>query len=38
VKVAERLGEKVEGETELLGKRVLLYGINRDEWIRSQKI
>ncbi len=32
IKVAERLGEKVEGETELLGKQVLIYGISRDEW------
>ena len=36
VKVAERLGETVEGETELLGKRVLLYGISREEWRRRQ--
>src|SRR5947207_1838786 len=32
IKVAERLGEKVEGETELLGKRVLIYGISRAQW------
>jgi RimJ/RimL family protein N-acetyltransferase len=32
IRVAERLGEKVEGETELLGKNVLLYGISRNEW------
>jgi RimJ/RimL family protein N-acetyltransferase len=36
IKVAERLGEKVEGETELLGKTVLLYGISRDEWQASR--
>jgi len=36
VKVAERLGETVEGETELLGKRVLLYGISREQWMQSQ--
>ena len=29
IKVAERLGEKVEGKTELLGKEVLIYGIRR---------
>lgn len=29
IKVAERLGEKVEGKTELLGKEVLIYGIHR---------
>lgn len=32
IKVAERLGEKVEGETELLGRRVFIYGISRDDW------
>src|ERR1051326_5861956 len=37
VKVAERLGETVEGETELLGKRVLLYGITRKRCLRSQQ-
>jgi RimJ/RimL family protein N-acetyltransferase len=29
IRVAERLGEKVEGETELLGNQVLVYGIWR---------
>ena len=29
IKVAERLGEKVEGKTELLGREVLIYGIDR---------
>lgn len=29
IKVAERLGEKVEGKTELLGREVLVYGIDR---------
>jgi hypothetical protein len=37
VKVAERLGETVEGETELLGKRVLLYGISREQWETNQQ-
>ena len=32
IKVAQRLGETVEGETELLGKTVYLYGISRDRW------
>jgi RimJ/RimL family protein N-acetyltransferase len=36
-KVAERLGEKVEGKTELLGKEVLIYGIGRDQWLALQK-
>jgi len=29
IRVAERLGEKVEGKAELLGKEVLIYGIHR---------
>jgi RimJ/RimL family protein N-acetyltransferase len=29
IRVAERLGEKVEGETELMGNQVLVYGIDR---------
>ena len=36
IKVAERLGEKVEGKTELLGNEVLIYGIDRDEWRRRR--
>jgi RimJ/RimL family protein N-acetyltransferase len=38
VRVAERLGEKIEGSTELLGRNVLIYGIDRDEWRRRQKL
>ena len=29
IRVAERLGEKVEGKTQLLGHEVLIYGIDR---------
>lgn len=29
IKVAERLGERVEGKTDLLGREVLIYGIDR---------
>ena len=36
VRVAERLGEKAEGRTELLGRDVIIYGIGRGEWRRSQ--
>jgi len=36
IRVAERLGEKVEGETELMGRTVLIYGIDRDDWLRRQ--
>ena len=35
IKVAERLGEKVEGKTELLGHDVLIYGIDRPVNSRS---
>ena len=35
IKVAERLGEKVEGKTELLGHEVLVYGIDRPVNSRS---
>ena len=35
-RVAQRLGEKLEGQTELLGKEVLIYGIGREEWAASQ--
>ena len=35
IKVAERLGETVEGETELLGHTVKIYGITRDRWRAS---
>jgi RimJ/RimL family protein N-acetyltransferase len=28
-RVAEKLGEKVEGDTEVLGMPVLIYGIDR---------
>lgn len=31
-RVAERLGETVQGATELMGANVLVYGIGRDEW------
>lgn len=37
IKVAERLGEKVEGRTELLGNQVLIYGLDRDQWAGAQK-
>jgi RimJ/RimL family protein N-acetyltransferase len=30
--VAERLGEKVEGQTELFGHEVLIYGIDHETW------
>lgn len=32
IRVAERVGETLEGETELMGIPVLVYGISRDTW------
>jgi RimJ/RimL family protein N-acetyltransferase len=31
-RVAEKLGETIEGETEVLGMPVLVYGMSRDAW------
>jgi RimJ/RimL family protein N-acetyltransferase len=36
IRVAERIGEKVEGRTQLLGTEVLVYGIDRDTWRAQQ--
>jgi RimJ/RimL family protein N-acetyltransferase len=32
IKVAEKMGERLEGETEVLGIPVLIYGISREKW------
>jgi RimJ/RimL family protein N-acetyltransferase len=32
IRVAERIGEELEGRTELFGHEVLMYGINRAGW------
>ena len=37
IRVAERLGEVVEGETEVFGHGVSIYGISRDDWRRRLK-
>ena len=37
IRVAERLGERVHGQTELLGHEVLIYRINREEWKERQQ-
>ena len=37
IKVAERLGESVEGRTEFLGRTVFIYGISRDQWSRTSE-
>jgi RimJ/RimL family protein N-acetyltransferase len=36
VAVATRLGEKLRGETDLLGNQVLIYGISRADWRARQ--
>lgn len=32
IKVAEKLGERLEGRTEIFGHEVLIYGITREAW------
>ncbi|MDT5123206.1 MAG: hypothetical protein QOC96_2688 [Acidobacteriota bacterium] len=36
IRVAERLGETVEGETEVMGISVLIYGISQQAWREKQ--
>jgi RimJ/RimL family protein N-acetyltransferase len=38
IKVAERLGETVEGQTELLGNDVLIYGIDKGRWLSRRTV
>lgn len=35
IKLAKRLGERYEGDAEILGVKVSVYGIDRDEWSAS---
>ncbi|MEO8573183.1 MAG: GNAT family N-acetyltransferase [Pyrinomonadaceae bacterium] len=35
IKVAKRLGEELERETEFSGNKVVIYGIGREKWIKS---
>jgi len=37
IKVAERLGERLEGSTELLGSEALVYGISREDWLAGPR-
>jgi RimJ/RimL family protein N-acetyltransferase len=38
-RVAEKLGEKLQGTTELMGGEALIFGISREEWkIKSQAV
>jgi len=32
IRVAKRLGERAEGEWEVFGIKVAVYGIDREEW------
>ena len=36
VRVAERLGERLEGSVELLGAPALVYGITRGDWLAAR--
>jgi RimJ/RimL family protein N-acetyltransferase len=36
IKVAERLGERVERSTELFGREILIYGIDRKDWLANR--
>ena len=37
IKVAERLGEKVEGKTNLMNRDVFIYGIERKDWLAERE-
>jgi RimJ/RimL family protein N-acetyltransferase len=37
VRVAERLGERLEGRVELFGSEALVYGITREDWLASPR-
>ena len=37
VRVAERLGERLEGRVELLGSPALVYGITREDWLAARR-
>jgi RimJ/RimL family protein N-acetyltransferase len=37
IRVAQRLGERLLGPTEVLGKSALVYGITREEWEAANK-
>jgi RimJ/RimL family protein N-acetyltransferase len=36
IKVAERLGEKVEGQTNVVNRDVFIYGIDRKDWLAAR--
>lgn len=36
IRVAERLGEKVEGQTNIMNRDVFIYGIDRKDWLSAR--
>ncbi len=36
IRVAERLGEKPEGEWEVFGTKVIIYAVSREEWLSRE--
>jgi RimJ/RimL family protein N-acetyltransferase len=37
IRVAERLGEKVEGNTNIMDRDVFIYGIERKDWLAARQ-
>ena len=37
VRVAERLGEKLEGTVDLLGSEALVYAVTREDWLAARR-
>ncbi|HEV8590305.1 MAG TPA: GNAT family N-acetyltransferase [Pyrinomonadaceae bacterium] len=37
IRVAERLGERVEGETTVMDREVLICGIDREQWLATRQ-
>lgn len=37
IRVVERLGERLEGRTDLFGREMLLYGLDRESWLSRQR-
>ena len=38
IRVAERLGERFSGSTEVMGKSALIYRVTREEWGSGQAV
>ncbi|NMG07756.1 GNAT family N-acetyltransferase [Brasilonema sp. UFV-L1] len=37
IRVAERLGEKLEGKTQMFGSEAVIYGIHREDWFATMQ-